>query len=106
MELKDNFEANGVLLLNTALVFVGKQESLFHARAFAPFVKRLLSRIASDKIELILFGNIAKDIKKLLPPSHNFKLIESCHPYNLEFITDKKIQDYFAPMHLLSKGNI
>jgi len=105
MQLKDNFEANGVLLLNTALVFVDKRQSLLHAKAFAPFMKQLLSSLAEEHIELILFGNIAKDIKKLLPPHHHFKLIESCHPYNLEFITDAKVQEYFSPMRLLSKDN-
>ncbi|MDR0408131.1 MAG: uracil-DNA glycosylase [Campylobacteraceae bacterium] len=101
MELKDNFEANGVLLLNTSLIFVNKNDTSLHAKAFAPFMKTLLSQLANDEIELILFGNMAKDIKKLLPENHNFTLVQTCHPYNLEFITDKKVSDYFAPMRLL-----
>ncbi|MDR1554944.1 MAG: uracil-DNA glycosylase [Campylobacteraceae bacterium] len=101
MELKDNFEANGILLLNTSLVFVNKDDTSFHVKAFEPFMRTLLSQLSNDKIELILFGNIAKEIKKLLPENHNFTLMQTCHPYNLEFITDKKVLDYFAPMNLL-----
>ncbi|MDR1461417.1 MAG: uracil-DNA glycosylase [Campylobacteraceae bacterium] len=101
MELKDNFEANGILLLNTSLVFVNKDDTPLHVKAFAPFMKTLLSQLSNDQIELILFGNIAKEIKKLLPSSHNFTLIQTCHPYNLDFITDEKVLNYFAPMRLL-----
>ncbi|MDR1285522.1 MAG: uracil-DNA glycosylase [Campylobacteraceae bacterium] len=101
MELKDNFEANGILLLNTSLIFVNKDDTLLNVKAFAPFMKTLLSQLSNDKIELILFGNIAKEIKKLLPLNHNFTFVQTCHPYNLEFITDNKVLNYFAPMRLL-----
>jgi uracil-DNA glycosylase len=100
-ELKDNFESNGILLLNTSLIFTNKNDASSHVKAFTPFMKTLLSQLSNDKLELILFGNIAKEIKKLLPKKHNFTLIQTCHPYNIEFITDKMVLDYFAPMHLL-----
>ncbi|MDR0579708.1 MAG: uracil-DNA glycosylase [Campylobacteraceae bacterium] len=101
MELKDNFENNGILLLNTSLIFTNKNDTPLHVKAFVPFMKTLLSQLSNDKLELILFGNIAKEIKKLLPANHNFKLIQTCHPYNIEFITNKMVLDYFAPMNLL-----
>ncbi|MDR3177391.1 MAG: uracil-DNA glycosylase [Campylobacteraceae bacterium] len=100
-QLKENFEANGILLLNTSLVFSSKSDTPSHVKAFVPFMKTLLSELSNDKLELILFGNIAKDIQKLLPKNHNFTFMQTCHPYNIEFITDKRVLDYFAPMRLL-----
>lgn len=106
IELKNNFEREGILLLNSSLVFESKERSVFHAKMFEPFMRKLLHQISDKNIELILFGNLAKNIKKLLPLHHSFKLFESCHPYNLQFITDKNVQNYFdGKCLLLSKDN-
>jgi uracil-DNA glycosylase len=101
IDLKNNFETNGVLLLNTSLVFVNKNDTSLHVKAFTPFIKTLLAFLANDEIDIILFGEMAKAIKKLLPKDHSFTLIETCHPYNIKFISDEKVLKYFAPMHLL-----
>jgi uracil-DNA glycosylase len=96
-ELKDNFERNGVMLLNTALIFTDKKESKYHIKQWQPFIKELLSQIDSS-VELILFGNFAKDIKKL---NLKQKTIEMEHPYNVSFINSKEAHNLFANMNLL-----
>ncbi len=101
-ELRVNFEKNGVLLLNTALVFTCKQETLLHVKEFKNFMQRLLSKLAHHNIELILFGNIAKNIQKyLFSNGLEFKTIETLHPYNLKFIVDKNVQKFFKDFYLL-----
>jgi uracil-DNA glycosylase len=101
IELKDNFETNGILLLNVSPIFTNKNETSLHVKAFVPFMKTFLLQLSNSNMELILFGNVAKEIKKQLPEKHNFTLIQTCHPYNLEFITDKKVLEYFTPIRLL-----
>ncbi|MDR3177608.1 MAG: uracil-DNA glycosylase [Campylobacteraceae bacterium] len=102
-ELKNNFEKNGVLLLNSALIFTKKEDTKKHAKAFNPFMRALLGELARENIELILLGLISKDIERLLPPPHNFRLFCACHPYNIEFITDKKVLERFSKTDLLEK---
>ena len=101
-ELKDNFEKNGVLLLNTALVFESKDKSNYHIKMWKPFIKYLLENISSD-INLILFGNAAKKIKKDFNPKQHS--IELEHPYNLSFVTSNKAIKLFGPMRLYNKNS-
>jgi uracil-DNA glycosylase len=96
-----NFEKNGVLLLNTALVFTCKEDTKLHVKEFRVFMQRLLSRLVDKDIELILFGAMAKDVKKQLPSALEFKTVETLHPYNIGFIHDLKVWSTFAPMKLL-----
>lgn len=100
-QLKDNFEKNGVLLLNTALIFTTKEESKYHVKEFQPFVQRLLSRLAKKDIQLILFGNMAKEIQKNFTSSLEYKVIKTQHPYNVGFISDPSVREFFEPMDLL-----
>ncbi|MDR1976160.1 MAG: uracil-DNA glycosylase [Campylobacteraceae bacterium] len=102
-ELKENFEKNGVLLLNSALIFTSKDDTKKHAKAFRPFMRSLLGELADSGTELILLGSISKEIEQLLPPSHNFDLFYACHPYNIDFIGDKKVLARFSKMELLEK---
>ncbi|WP_294953199.1 uracil-DNA glycosylase family protein [Sulfurovum sp.] len=101
-ELRCNFERNGVLLLNTALVFTDKKSSARHVKAWRPFVQSLLHSLEPQAPKLILFGNHAKELKKHLP-LENFETIELEHPYNHTFITNSKALDLFGPMQLLDK---
>ncbi len=101
-QLKNNFEKNGVLLLNTALIFTDKKSSKYHIKMWQPFINYLLNNIDRN-IELILFGNSAKDIKKNLNPPQ--KSIEIEHPYNISFINSKKAHNLFGKMDLLKTTN-
>ncbi len=99
-ELRVNFEKNGVLLLNSALIFTKKEESKVHIKAWRGFIETLLSKLKDRDIELILFGKAAEDIKRF-ESSSNYKKHILMHPYNISFITDSKAHKLFAPMRLL-----
>jgi len=99
-QLKDNFEKNGVLLLNMALVFTTKEESKRHVKEWNSFVKKLLENLQDSDIELILFGKMAEVLEKFDEAS-SFKKHTMPHPYNISFITDKKAHKVFKPMRLL-----
>ena len=101
-ELRLNFEKNGVLLLNTALIFTDKKSSSKHVKAWRPFIENILLALQNDDIKLILFGAHAKELKKHLP-LENFETIEVEHPYNHTFISNTKALELFAPMQLLEK---
>ena len=101
-ELRSNFEKNGVLLLNTALVFTDKKSSTKHVKAWRPFVQSLLRSLEAQQPKLILFGTHAKELKKNLP-LENFEAIELEHPYNHTFIGNPKALELFGPMTLLDK---
>ena len=100
-ELRRNFEKNGVLLLNTALIFENKNSSNFHARLWKPFMQVLLESLDED-VELILFGNLAKTIQKI-PRSQRFLHHKMEHPYNYTFILNSKAIELFGSMKLLQK---
>ncbi len=102
LELKDNFEKNGILLLNMALIFTKKEESKYHLRAWRTFVESLLCSIKEYDIKLILFGNAAKDIEKL-ECSNMFEKLFFVHPYNVSFIKDKEVHRLFKSMNLIKK---
>jgi uracil-DNA glycosylase len=101
-ELRINFEKNGVLLLNMALVFTDKKDSTKHIKEWRGFIEVLLSKLQDRDITLILFGNHAKDIQKRFDLS-SFHIIHTPHPYNTSFITNKDAQNLFGSMKLLEK---
>lgn len=100
-QLKENFEKNGVLLLNMALVFTAKGDSKKHVKEWNGFVKKLLHNLQNRDIELILFGKMAEVLEKL-EETKVFKKHMMPHPYNIGFITDKNAHRLFKPMNLLS----
>ena len=101
-DLRLNFEKNGVLLLNTALIFTDKKSSTKHVKAWQPFMQTLLKGLEKDTPKLILFGTHAKDLKKKLD-LENFETLEVEHPYNQSFISNPKALELFGSMHLLEK---
>ena len=101
-ELRENFEKNGVLLLNTALIFTDKKSSTKHIKAWQPFVQSLLSSFEEARPTLILFGTHAKELKKKFP-LEKFEIIEMEHPYNTTFIHNQKALELFGAMNLLEK---
>ena len=100
--LRMNFEKNGVLLLNTALIFTDKKSSVKHVKSWRPFIATLLKELEDDAPKLILFGSHAKELKKRLA-LENFETIEMEHPYNQTFISNKKALKLFGKMKLLEK---
>lgn len=101
-ELRENFEKNGVLLLNTALIFTDKRSSARHIKAWQPFIQSLLTSLEEDTPKLILFGTHAKGLKKNFS-LEKFETIEIEHPYNTTFIHNEKALELFGNMNLLEK---
>lgn len=89
----------GILLLNTSLIY---SEGMvpYHARHWKPFMHNLLAQLALIKptIKLIVLGKIAETISQ---QKLAVGLIAE-HPYNISFITNPKVIDFFKPLDLLS----
>ncbi len=102
-ELKESFEAQGILLLNKSLIFTQKKDINRHMKSFEPFIRSFLNSIKDRDIELILFGNGAKSIEKLLPSKHNFTLLRAPHPYNVSFIDNEEVLSYFGTKKILKR---
>ncbi len=100
--LRLNFEKNGVLLLNTALIFTDKKSSRRHVKAWKPFMQTLLEQLQEDAPKLILFGTHAKALKKQLS-LEMFETIEVEHPYNHTFVHNENALKLFGTMRLLEK---
>ena len=100
--LRHNFEKNGVLLLNTALIFSDKKSSTKHVKAWQAFIQTLLIGLEKEAPKLILFGTHAKALKRNLPLD-KFETIELEHPYNQTFISNPKALELFGSMNLLEK---
>lgn len=98
--LRQNFEREGVLLLNTALIFTSKQETRLHIKAWRPFMQSLLDQLEPQAPKLILFGTYAKSLKKEFALD-GFESIELEHPYNHTFIKNPAALSLFGDMRLL-----
>lgn len=102
-ELFSSFINHGFLLLNASLVL---QDTPVHkdAAAWHPFIKHILDYLfkQSPSVELLLFGNIAHTIDKLVD-HFEIKRFYAEHPYNLSFIQNSAVIQFFKPLHLLLK---
>lgn len=93
----------GILLLNTSLV-LSQRPVPREAKAWRPFLASLLADLhqSHPDTHLLLFGRIAGDLKTL-PHTQDFPHLEAEHPYNLSFIQNPQVQQYFQPLQLLKK---
>ncbi|WP_419420568.1 uracil-DNA glycosylase [Legionella sp. D16C41] len=93
-----NMLHQGFLLLNATLVF--SQPVRLHAKQWRPFMASLLKQLAdyNPSLQLILFGYFAAQI----PETKLFKSLTSEHPYNISFITNPDVLDFFKPLNLLN----
>ena len=97
-ELFNGLIERGFLLLNASLVYsAGKVP--YHARQWRGFMHRLLVALAehNPSIQLILLGKIAAQV----PEASLFNGLVAEHPYNISFITNPAVIDFFKPMDLL-----
>jgi len=92
----------GFLLLNASLVLSEKYPVNQEAKFWQPFMSRLLTQLADSDIKLVLFGNIAKKLEK---SDHQliqkFDILKAEHPYNLSFISNTAVLEFFQPFNLL-----
>lgn len=99
--LFQNLLAHGFLLLNTTLVFrpgCVRQD----AKAWQPFIETVLTGLIPQNPTLLLFGKVAETVSKL-QVIDRFKIITSEHPYNLSFVQNKDIINFFKSLSLLDK---
>lgn len=89
----------GILLLNASLVY-SEGKVPYHARQWKPFMQSLLKQLAIIKptVKIILLGKIAKIIPQDKLP---IGLIAE-HPYNVTFISNQNVIEFFKPLDLLS----
>jgi uracil-DNA glycosylase len=106
-ELQNNMTSHGFLLLNATLVYRADVAPSKDARAWQAFLQEIFSALHlhhGANVSLVLWGKIAEQLKQI-PATSCFSQIASEHPYNLSFITNKTMQKFFLPMHLLMKEN-
>lgn len=94
------FIKRGFLLLNASLVY-SKGAVNQHARQWRPFMHHLFQSLAerNHAIPFILFGQVAKRV----PEAELFPTLIAEHPYNLSFITNPDVVDFFRPLDLLAQ---
>ncbi len=102
-ELFTHLLEHGFLLLNATLILQPTQVRK-DAIAWHPFIKYVLNFLFQQhpQVHLILFGNIANTIDKLIN-HHQVKKLYAEHPYNLSFIQNPDVLNFFRPLHLLRK---
>lgn len=102
--LFQNLLNHGFLLLNATPV-LRPQQVRKDAAAWQPFIQYVLYYLFDKhpSVQLILLGNIANIIDKLIT-NHQGNLFDAEHPYNISFITNPAVLDFFRPLHLLRKS--
>ncbi len=97
-----NFMDHGFLLLNASLVLREVEGKVRQdVTAWQPFLKSIFMFLvkSNPSVAFLLLGNLAQNIKPLLPPKTRCFVAE--HPYNISFIQNKKVLDFFRPLDLL-----
>lgn len=99
-----NFLNHGFLLLNATPVLKETGAPHKDAKAWLGFMQTILTFLLAQRpqTKFILFGRIANTIDGLIPANHIDKFYAE-HPYNLSFIHNQKVIDFFKPLNLLKK---
>lgn len=92
---------HGFLLLNTTLVLSSLPRAK-EAKAWSPFIRVILGFLLKQcpQIKLILLGRIAQTIEDMTQHFVNHRLCAE-HPYNISFISNHAMINFFKPFHLL-----
>ncbi|MCR9192626.1 MAG: uracil-DNA glycosylase [Gammaproteobacteria bacterium] len=99
-ELFQGLLNQGFLLLNASLVYEPKRVP-YHAKHWRPFMSTLLRALSQERpdLQLILLGKIAQQLTE----RDSFRCFEAEHPYQLTFINNPHVVDFFQPFNLLDK---
>lgn len=99
-ELFQNLLDHGFLLLNASLV-LSNQSVQKDVSAWRPFMASILSQLADERKELtvILLGLKAQPIAELCHSP--LTCFSAEHPYQLSFITNPNVVEFFRPFDLL-----
>ncbi|MBL7478932.1 uracil-DNA glycosylase [Legionella bononiensis] len=89
----------GILLLNACLVY-SEGKVPYHARYWHPFMNSVLEQLLllKSSVQLILLGKIANNI----PQDILSVGLMAEHPYNVSFITNQHVIEFFKPLDLLA----
>lgn len=100
-DLFENMQKQGILLLNASLV-LSQQPVKLDAAAWQPFMLEMFTQLHQHypKIQFILLGKIAAIILRLCPFLEPQSFVAE-HPYNLSFITNSEVQQFFKAFYLL-----
>jgi len=100
-QLFGNMQRHGILLLNASPVLSNNRVNK-EAKYWQPFISTVLQTLEKSKqsITLILFGKVAELIQSL-PESHHFSCFYAEHPYNLSFIKNPDVINFFKSLNLL-----
>jgi len=99
----NNLLSHGFLLLNATPV-LSNDAPQKDARAWLPFMQEVLRCLLEQRpqVQFILLGKVANVIDALIP-GHQQKNLYAEHPYNISFITNPEVLDFFRPLRLLNK---
>ncbi len=103
-EFFQNLLTRGFLLLNASPVLQSGPPQK-DARAWQPFIHELLDCLLEKQpqVKLILFGRIANMLEPFLQHHPRLKMLCAEHPYNISFITNEDVINFFRPLHLLKR---
>lgn len=99
-QLFGNLVDSGFLLLNASLV-LSSNKVTYDAKHWQVFMDELLEQLIRKKPEmkLILFGKIANKVNY----QSSFSCLIAEHPYNVSFISNENVLNFFKPLDLLRK---
>ena len=109
-DLQENMHRAGFLLLNAALVFRQEVPPAKESRAWEPFLRvvfqSLLDHANNTGREvpmLVLWGKIAERLSTI-DEAQRLPQVRAEHPYNLSFIANPVMHQFFVSMRLLNKA--
>ena len=112
LQLQHNLTRHGFLLLNASLVFRTDVAPAKDARAWLPFLTTILTALAANEAclpTLVLWGKIAAQINaqvETFSALARLPRVVAEHPYNLTFIRNQHMHDFFRPMKLLENDAV
>ncbi len=101
-ELFARIRAAGILCFNAIPVLTANKAR--DARQWLRFMDLFLGALhrLQPQATLLLFGNFAKDLGRM-DGAAGWRTIAAEHPYNVSFINDPTVLDFFRPLRLLHR---
>ena len=102
--LFSNMLDEGFLLLNASLSLAPGITVSQQAKHWTPLLEEVLNHLAHfrPEVKLVLFGKIAERIQTI-PAAGALAQLCVEHPYNISFINNPAVHEFFGPMELLGQ---
>jgi len=104
-ELFDNLHRRGFLMLNATPVLHPERKPAKEAIFWKEFLQKLLELLQGSldqTVTLVLWGKIAESIE-VLPAASQYQKLVCEHPYNISFIDNPVMLDFFGELKILSR---